>query len=108
VPYPGPVTVLIDPPRWPAHGRVFSHLVSDASFAELHAFATAQGLPDRAFDRDHYDVPEERYAGLVHAGAVPVESRELLARLVGAGLRRRKPRPSLHRRPEDAPDRVVG
>jgi len=86
------VTVLIDPPRWPAHGRVFSHLVSDVSFAELHAFAVSQGLPERAFDRDHYDVPSERYAGLVTAGAVPVESRELLARLLAAGLRRRKPR----------------
>jgi hypothetical protein len=86
------VTVLIDPPRWPAHGRVFSHLVSDASFAELHAFAAAQGLPERAFDRDHYDVPSERYRTLVAAGAVPVESRELLARLLAAGLRRRKHR----------------
>jgi hypothetical protein len=85
------VTVLIDPPRWPAHGRIFSHLVSDVSFAELHAFAAGQGLPERAFDRDHYDVPSERYAGLVAAGALPVESRELLARLVDAGLRRRKP-----------------
>lgn len=86
------MTVLIDPPRWPAHGRVFSHLVSDASFAELHAFAAAQGLPERAFDRDHYDVPSERYRTLVAAGAVPVESRELLARLLAAGLRRRKHR----------------
>jgi hypothetical protein len=84
------VTVLIDPPRWPAHGRLYSHLVSDTSFAELHAFAAAQGLPERAFDRDHYDVPADRYPSLVAAGALPVESRELLARLIGAGLRRRK------------------
>jgi hypothetical protein len=95
VPYPVRVTVLIDPPRWPAHGRVFSHLVSDVSFAELHAFAAAQSLPERAFDRDHYDVPAERYSGLVAAGALPVESRELLARLLAAGLRRRRPRSSL-------------
>lgn len=86
------MTVLIDPPRWPAHGRVFSHLVSDTSLTELHGFAAAQGLPERAFDRDHYDVPGERYQQLVAAGAVPVESRELLARLLAAGLRRRKQR----------------
>jgi hypothetical protein len=90
------MTLLIDPPRWPAHGRLFSHLVSDASLAELHDFAAGQGLPVRAFDRDHYDVPDEKYQGLVDAGAVPVESRELLARLIGAGLRRRKPRGTEH------------
>lgn len=84
------VSVLIDPPRWPAYGRVFSHLVSDISFAELHAFAAAQGLPERAFDRDHYDVPRERYDALVAAGALPIETRALLQRIVAAGLRRRK------------------
>ena len=47
------MTVLIDPPAWPAHGTVFSHLVSDASLEELHAFARAAGLSERAFDRDH-------------------------------------------------------
>lgn len=86
------MSVLIDPPRWPAHGRLFSHLVSDVSFDELHTFATTQGLPERAFDHDHYDVPGERYDALIAAGAQPVESRELLARLLAAGLRRRKPR----------------
>ncbi|MDQ6658720.1 MAG: DUF4031 domain-containing protein [Actinomycetota bacterium] len=86
------MSVLIDPPRWPAHGRVWSHLVSDASLDELHAFAGAAGIPERGFDRDHYDVPEERYATLVAAGAEPVESRELLARLTAAGLRQRKQR----------------
>ncbi len=86
------MTVLIDPPRWPAHGRLWSHLVSDASLAELHEFALGQDVPERAFDRDHYDVPAERYATLVAAGAAPVESRELLQRLIAAGLRSRKTR----------------
>jgi len=86
------MTVLIDPPAWPAHGRRWSHLVSDSSFDELHAFARRAGIPERGFEGDHYDVPEERYAGLVAAGAVPVTSRELLRRLQGAGLRRRKRR----------------
>ncbi|MGI8415272.1 MAG: DUF4031 domain-containing protein, partial [Nakamurella sp.] len=53
------MSVLIDPPRWPAHGRVWSHLVSDASLDELHAFAGTAGIPERGFDRDHYDVPAD-------------------------------------------------
>lgn len=84
------MTVLIDPPRWPAHDRLWSHLVSDASYDELTAFADAAGIPRRGFDHDHYDVPAERYDDLVAAGAVPVEARELLRRLTEAGLRRRK------------------
>ena len=48
------------------------------------------GIPERGFDRDHYDVPEEWYDDAVAAGAVPVSSRELIIRLLAAGLRRRK------------------
>lgn len=81
------MTVLIDPPAWPAHGTVFSHLVSDASLEELHAFARAAGLSERAFDRDHYDVPAHRRAELVARGAVPVTGRELVRRLAASGLR---------------------
>jgi hypothetical protein len=84
------MAILIDPPAWPGHGRLWSHLVSDSSFVELHAFAAAAGVPARGFEGDHYDVPAERYAALVEAGATPVASRELLHRLVSAGLRRPK------------------
>lgn len=87
------MTVLVDPPAWPAHGRLWSHLVSDASYEELHAFAAAIGVPRRGFDRDHYDVPAEMYDRLVAAGAVPVSSREVVRRITAAGLRRRKRRP---------------
>lgn len=83
----GRVTVLLDPPLWPNHGRVWGHLVSDASLDELHAFATAAGIPQRAFDRDHYDVPAERYEDLVNRGATLVDSRELVRRLRASGLR---------------------
>lgn len=86
------MVVLIDPARWPAHGRVWSHLVSDVSLDELHEFAAGAGIPARGFDRDHYDVPQDRYAMLVELGAEPVESRELLARLIAAGLRKPKVR----------------
>ena len=83
--------ILIDPPNAAGHGRLWSHLASDASYQELHAFAAGVGLPLRGFDRDHYDVPAEWYDEVVAAGAVPVSSRELVARLRSSGLRRRKP-----------------
>lgn len=81
------VTVLIDPPLWPAHGRLWSHVVSDSSLAELHEFAGRNGVPRRAFDLDHYDVPDSAHAELVAAGAIPVGAGELLRRLRAGGLR---------------------
>jgi hypothetical protein len=82
--------ILIDPPNAAGHGLLWSHLASDMSYDELHAFAQAIGIPARGFDRDHYDVPAERYGAVVAAGATPVSSRELVTRLIAAGLRRRK------------------
>ena len=82
--------ILIDPPNAAGHGRLWTHLASDASFEELHAFARTIGIPERGFDRDHYDVPADWYDDVVAAGAVPISSRELITRLVDAGLRRRK------------------
>ncbi|TWD79320.1 uncharacterized protein DUF4031 [Kribbella amoyensis] len=82
--------ILIDPPVWPGWDRVWSHLVSDESYEELHAFARSVGIPARGFDRDHYDVPSEEYEAMVAAGAVPVPSRVLVRRLIDAGLRHRK------------------
>ena len=84
------MTLLIDPPNSPGHGRLWSHLASDESFEELHRFAAVLGIPSRGFDRDHYDIPAERYDSVIAAGATPVTSRELIARLLEAGLRRRK------------------
>lgn len=81
------MAIYLDPPLWPAHGTHFSHLVSDASLEELHAFAAAAGIPERAFDGDHYDVPERRFDDLVSAGAVPVEARVLVRKLIASGLR---------------------
>ncbi|WKX10285.1 DUF4031 domain-containing protein [Streptomyces sp. NL15-2K] len=86
------MTVYIDPPTWPGHGRMWSHLVSDVSFEELHTFAGELGVPRRAFERDHYDIPSHRYADVVAAGAVEVSSREVVRLLTGAGLRRPKGR----------------
>lgn len=84
--------ILVDPPTWPGHGRFWSHLASDTSYAELHDFARRLGVPERGFDRDHYDLPERLHAEAVRLGATEVTSRELAARLRAAGLRRPKPR----------------
>ena len=81
------MAILIDPPLWPRHGRVWGHLVSDASLEELHAFARTLGIPERGFDLDHYDVPEERYEQLRAHGAVLVDARDLVRRLRASGLR---------------------
>jgi hypothetical protein len=86
------VTVYIDPPTWPGHGRLWSHLISDVSYAELHAFAARLGVPRRAFERDHYDLPAHRYDDAAAAGAVEVRSREVVRLLHASGLRRRKSR----------------
>ena len=81
------MTILVDDPVWPAHGRLWAHLVSDESLEELHAFARAHGLPPRGFDRDHYDVPAEAIARLITGGAVHVSGKELVRRLIASGLR---------------------
>ncbi|MAT05376.1 MAG: hypothetical protein CL424_10090 [Acidimicrobiaceae bacterium] len=81
------MTILIDEARWWFRGRKWCHLVSDESLDELHEFADANGIPRRGFQGDHYDIPEEYRADLIAAGAVVVESRELVRRLRAAGLR---------------------
>ena len=84
--------IIVDDARVPAHDRYWCHLASDTSFDELHAFVAPFGIPERGFDGDHYDVPVERRDEVIAAGAVLVTSRELVALLVAAGLRRRRPR----------------
>ncbi len=81
------MAILIDDPRWTAHGRLWAHLVSDSDLEELHAFAAANGIPRRGFDRDHYDVPEDALDLLVAAGAEHVSGHELVKRLIASGLR---------------------
>ncbi|WP_323959815.1 DUF4031 domain-containing protein [Arthrobacter sp. JZ12] len=88
------MAVYIDPPLWPAHGTVFSHLVSDTSLTELHRFAENAGISSRAFDVDHYDVPAGRYDQLVRLGAREVDGGSLVRILINSGLRvpaRRRP-----------------
>lgn len=84
------MTILVDDPIWPAHGRYWAHLVSDESLVELHDFAIVLSIPLRGFDRDHYDIPDEYVSKAVALGAIKVGAKELLVRLVGAGLRVRR------------------
>ena len=44
------MTLLIDPPNAHGHGRVWSHLARDTSYAELHRFAQSLGIPQRGFE----------------------------------------------------------
>lgn len=82
------MTVLVDPAIWPWRGRLWAHLVSDASYRELHEFAARLGLPREIFQGDHYDVPTEMREQAIALGAQPVSGRELIVRLRASGLRR--------------------
>jgi hypothetical protein len=84
------VAILVDPATWPYRERLWAHLVSDSSYDELHTFAERLGIPRRGFQGDHYDVPAELRLQAIELGAIPVPAKELLARLIGAGLRRRQ------------------
>ena len=64
--------------------------MSDESYDELHVFAERLGIPRRAFQGDHYDLPEDYRTRAIELGATPVPSRELVRRLIDAGLRRRR------------------
>lgn len=81
--------ILVDQARWPWRDRYWAHLVSDVSYDELHEFAGRLGIPRQVFQGDHYDVPTEVRQAAIGAGAVAVDSRELVTRLRAAGLRKR-------------------
>ena len=82
------MTILVDQAVWPWRGRRWAHLVSDESYDELHAFAERLGIPRRAFQGDHYDVPTELREEAIALGATAVDARVLVRRLRAAGLRR--------------------
>ena len=81
------VTIYVDKPLWVFKGVRHAHLVSDVSYEELHLFASTLGFPRRAFQGDHYDIPEYLIDEAVALGANSVSPRELLSRLKAAGLR---------------------
>jgi Protein of unknown function (DUF4031) len=79
--------ILVDEPREYPHTplpfKQWSHMVSDESFDELHAFAARLGIPRRRFQGDHYDLPPHLHSRAVELGAVEVGTRELTARMAG-------------------------
>ncbi|MBU6279098.1 MAG: DUF4031 domain-containing protein [Actinomycetales bacterium] len=80
--------ILVDEAHWPWRDRLWCHLVSDTSLAELHEFARGLGVPERGFSGDHYDIPEDYRLRAIEAGARPVTSRQIVEALRAAGLRR--------------------
>ena len=83
------MAILIDKPIWWHRGERWSHLVSDTSYDELHEFVDQLGVPRRAFQGDHYDIPERYFQACVDLGAELIDSRVLVRRLRDAGLRKR-------------------
>ncbi len=82
------MAVLVDQAIWHWKGRKWAHLVSDHSYDELHEFAQRLGIPRRAFQGDHYDVPDDYRLEAIRLGAEAVDARVLVRRLKAAGLRR--------------------
>jgi hypothetical protein len=81
------MAVLVDELREYPHVRFavkhWCHMVSDASFDELHAFAAALGIPRERFQRDHYDLPPGLRARAVAQGAEEVTIDDLARRMAG-------------------------
>lgn len=86
---------MVDEAIWPWQGRRWAHLVSVASYDELHDFASVLGLRRMAFQGDHYDVDAAARDRALELGATAVGSRELVRRLRYSGLRRRLERTAL-------------
>lgn len=91
------MAVLVDQAMWEWRGARWAHLVSDTSYDELHAFAQQIGKRRLGFQGDHYDIDNIDRERALDLGAEPVDARELLARLRGAGLRRRNDKPTWER-----------
>ena len=87
------MTVLVDEARWAWRGTHWAHLVSDRDLDELHRFAQALGKRRVGFQGDHYDIDLVDRDRALDAGAVAVDSRELVRRLRAAGLRDRTAKP---------------
>ena len=89
------VAIYIDPPTWPGpRPDVVASGQRPSPSTNCTPSRRGIGAPRRAFERDHYDLPAERYGDAVRAGAVEVGSKELVRRLTAAGLRRPKNRPA--------------
>lgn len=81
------MAIFVDQPIWSAHNTLWSHLISDQNFDELHVFAERLGVPRRSFDLDHYDIPQSLFIPAQKLGAKLVSSREIVLKLKTSGLR---------------------
>src|SRR5258707_80260 len=81
------MAVLVDELREYPHTRLpfrhWCHLVSDADFEELHAFAATLGIPRHRFQGDHYDLPPWLRSRALELGAEEVPTGGLLVRMAG-------------------------
>lgn len=93
------MAILVDDAIWPWRGRLWAHLVSDTSIEELHRFAARLGIPQRAFQGDHYDVTDELRDCAIAEGARAVTSRDIVRALRAAGLRKHPTAASGHHQP---------
>ena len=93
------MAILVDDAMWPWRGRLWAHLVSDTSVEELHAFAGRLGIPERAFQGDHYDVTDELRDCAIAEGARAVTSRDVVWALRAAGLRKHPTAAAGHHQP---------
>jgi hypothetical protein len=93
------MAILVDDAIWPWRGRLWAHLVSDTSIDELHAFAERLGIPQRAFQGDHYDVTDELRDCAIAEGARAVTSRDVVRALRAAGLRKHPTAAAGHHQP---------
>ena len=85
------MAILVDDAIWSWRGRKWAHLVSDSRLDELHDFAHRIGVPYVAFQDDHYDIHADLRLRALAQGAHPVTSRQVVASLRSAGLRRPGP-----------------
>ncbi len=79
--------ILVDQAIWSYKGKRWAHLISDASYEELHAFAESLGLKREMFQQDHYDVHHDLRERAIAQGAKAVDFRVLARALRNAGLR---------------------
>ena len=94
---------MVDPLReYPDTGLPFSHwchMAADSGFEELHAFAAELGIPPRAFQRDHYDLPPALRERALQNGAHAVSIGDLAQRMVGPRGDRNRARRALRAAP---------
>jgi len=102
------VAIYLDRPQWWWRGRRWSHLISDVSLDELHAFAARANLRYTSFGRDHYDVPEDLFEHCQTLGAELADPRDIVRMLRRAGLRDRSSKSFKSWRSTSAAEAEVG